>query len=646
MICQIKINNLTMYISFVFILIFNITTIFSSLLAQEKQEISNASEPTIYVYQTISPDLVLKQKDRIAKEVFHIRNPQEAEFFFITNQGFLYFERNYKYSKNYRKHKQKIASKKEAEMILKKHADNFNKKMQATLSGDPMNPVAVTYFNWEHFKLERLNPKIGSIVGSWEAFLYLELPSIQKVGSQTREKSGVTGENIRVEFTKQEIIQLDYDHLPVVGYDSTRLIQTDKNGKKMINSVSYERITPTELLPYYSLGGRKIPAIDNQDEIVLYTDTIYDKPDPKIFGNQESLLQILGGHGSDYKQNLPGLVNMQMNLYFKILVGKNLGRFHTEMIQADQIQSLLERTIQHDLKGLVLTSCPMPGKELYYRILKQQEKLHASEYYCLSLTPSVKTCSNPVSNFLEAFASTGFPSKNCIILSLNPDWGDTASISAQLAQYYHHRKLILDSKYWNKEKPIAEISLRKAIDDIRSFCHYRAVSLCLLHLIEERVETYKNTHLVIGNYFYGESESDVWFSEKLNEYGIFLFPDMVSALHKGTSGKAILDIQDEIDTRELFNISDVVSKVMKASLFTQADFDYRQEGKIIKPYHICQLFSTAPVVILNPALGTENLNEFTCGILQAFSGIDSFRHHDVISNITVENCLLNFLFGY
>lgn len=642
MISIIKMNILNEKIYFLYKFIFVFALSFSSLFAQKKQEFPIESVPNIYFYKTISPGFVLKQREKIATEVFNIRNPKEAELI-ITNQGFLYFERNYKYSKNYWKHKQEIKNREEAEMILRKHVAGFDKKMQAILSVDSTSPVAVSYFRWEQFKLERLNPRIGQ-PGSWEAYLNVELPSIKKVDIPTREKSGVAGEYIRIEFTKHEINQLQYKHLPVVGYDSTRLIQEDKNGKKMINPVLYRRITPTELLPYYSSGGRLIPAIDNQEEIVLYTNTIYDLPAPKIFGNPESFIQVLGGHGSDYKQGMPGLVNMQMNLSYLIVAGKNQGRLQPEMIQANQIQSLLDRTIQNDFKDLVLTSVPKPGKELFFSSLGVQGKLHASSYYRLSLTPSVNAFSSPMANFLEAFSSTGYPSKYCIFLCFNPDWGDTESISAQLAQYAHHRNLVLDSEFRDTEKPIAEISLKDAIYDISSFCHHRAVSLCLLHLIEERIEIYKNTHLVVGNYFFSVSESDDWFKGRLNEYGILLFPDMLAALQDGPSGMTILDIQSEMDFRRFFEISRVVSVVMEASLFTKADFDYKHENKIIKPYHICQIFGTAPVVIFNSALGAESHNEITCGILQAISGIDSFREKHLIKSISVKDCFYNWLY--
>ena len=601
----------------------------------------NEPASTINYYQTISPDMVLRQREKIAKWVFNIRDPKEAELI-ITNQGFLYFERNYHYYKDSRRSKQEIASKKEAEMILRKHADNFNKKMQATLSGDPMNPVAVTYFRWEHFKLERLNPKIGSIVDSWEAFLYAELPSIQKVGLQTREKSGVTGESIRVEFTTQEIIQLQYDHLPVIRSASTRLIQTDKNGKKMINSVFFQRTTPSELFPYYYLGGRLIPAIENKEEIVLFTNTIYDLPTPKIIGNPEAFIQILGGQGSDYKQGIPGLVNMQLNLSFLIVAGKNKGRFQPEMIQAGQIQSLLERTIQTDLNGLVLTSCPMPGKPLFYRILESQKRLHASEYYRLSLSSSVSVRNNPEINFLSAFSWTGFPSASSkVILCLNPEWPDTETIKVQLAEFGHYRKLVLDSIFRKKRKPIVNQNLRKVLNTISTFCHIKSNSLCILNFIEERVEIYKNSILVVGRYFYIETESDDWLKEKLNEYGILLFPDMATALQDGPSGMTILDIQNEMDLRSLFEISKVVSEVMKADLLTLTDFEYRFHNKIVKHYHICQLYGTSPVIILNPALRTENNIEITCGILKAVSGIDSSRSNELGQITTVKECLLN-----
>lgn len=593
---------------------------------------------TINFYQTISPDMVLRQREKISKWVFNIRNPKEAELI-ITNQGFLYFERNYKHNKNSRRPKLEITSKNEAEMILKKHADNFNKKMQATLSGDPMNPVAVTYFRWEHLRIEELFPAIGgSHWGSWEATIYLELPGVWNRDLQDRKKINVLGEYIRMEFTNQNIIKLHFQHLPIIRSESTPLIQTDKNGKKLINPISFRRIRSDELLPYYDYSNRLIPAINRLEEITIGSDvTVYDLPTPQVLGSQNTLLQILGGQGSDYKQGTPGLVTMQMNASFQIVSDKNQGGLQPEMIQAGQIQSLLERTIQKDLNGLVLTSTPMPGETLFYRVLGKQDKLRASEYYRLDISLSIKTFYQSKNTFLSAFAWAGYPSKSSHgIFCLQIEWPVTDVISGELLHYYNYRKLELDSVFRNKKLPQSNQTLVNSLYTIRVFCRKTSLSYCLITLIEENPEAYKNSILVVGEYFFLETEQDLWLNEKLNEYGILLFPDVASALNNGPPGMTILDLNNEFALRKFFSISGSVAEVMYEYLLTQADFEYRVRNKIIKFYHICKPYGTAPVVILNPAMDGKSIKEHAGAMMEGLS-------YDLnnLKEIQVQNKALN-----
>jgi hypothetical protein len=596
---------------------------------------------TINFYQTISPDMVLRQREKIAKWVFNIRDPKEAELI-ITNQGFLYFERNYKHFKNSRRPKQEITSKKEAEMILKKHADNFNKKMQATLSGDPMNPVAVTYFRWNNFRIEILQPKAGSILGVWEAILYVELPGIQKPNLQIIRKINLRGEYIRIEFTAQQISKLQFNYLPVIRSASSRLIQADKDGKKIINPIIFIRTSSTEVLPYYTFGGRLIPAIQNQAELVLYSRITYDLPNPPTFGNQDSLFQVLGGQGSNHSQGTPGLVNMQMNFSIQIVAGKTLGALNPEMIQAGQIQSIIERTIQNDLNGLILTDTPVAGKSITYKILEQNQHTLAANYYNLNLSISAKTWYQAESDFLSAFSWAGFPAKGSqVIFCLNPDWPDTQPISSQLVQYSQYRKSVLDSIYRRKKMPIANPGTLQALDEIRTFCKRSASILCIYNLIEEGIDAYKNKILTIGKYFYYETESDEWLREKLNGYGILLFSDMDTALQNGPPGMTIIDLQNEITSRAIFSISTAVSQVMNEYLLIQPDFDYRFRNKIVKYYHVCNLFGTAPVVILNPDIGNKSNAEITCGLLEGISGQDSNQYYNLNQTTNVKACLIN-----
>jgi hypothetical protein len=578
----------------------------------------NEPASTINYYQTISPDMVLRQREKIAKWVFNIRDPKEAELI-ITNQGFLYFERNYHYYKNSRRPKQEIANKKEAEM---KHADNFNKKMQATLSGDPMNPVAVTYFRWEHLRIEELFPAIGgSHWGSWEATIYLELPGVWNSDLQERRKVNVLGEYIRMEFTNQNIIKLHFQHLPIIRSESTPLIQTDKNGKKLINPISFRRIRSNELLPYYDYSNRLIPAINRLEEITIGSDvTLYDLPTPHVIGSQTTLLQILGGQGSDYKQGTPGLVTMQMNASFQIVSDKNQGGLQPEMIQAGQIQSLLERTIQKDLNGLVLTSTPIIGKTIFYRVLGKQDKLRASEYYRLDIYLSVKTFYQSKNTFLSAFAWAGYPSTSSQgIFCLKVDWPDTSPIGGALSHYYNYRKLELDSIFRNKKTPQSDHNLVHSLYTIRVFCRQSALSYCLITLIEERPEAYENSILVVGEYYFIETERDQWLNEKLKEYGILLFPDVSTALNDGPPGMTILDLLTEFKLRNFFSISGSVAEVMYEYLLIQPDFEYRVRNKIIKYYHICKPYGTAPVVILNPAMDGKSIKVLAGAMLEGLS---------------------------